>query len=86
MMNGWGYNNMGGGAWTLMILFMIVFWVVVVVGIVAYVRRFRPAPLTSASSSPSTETPELILRARFARGEVDDTEFRARMLALKDHQ
>lgn len=86
MMNGWGYNQMGGAAWALMIFLMIVFWVVVVVGVVYFIRRSPSTPSRSASSGPSSDTPEQILRARFARGEIDEAEFRTRMAALKDHQ
>jgi putative membrane protein len=81
MMNGWDYNNMGGGAWALMILLMIIFWVVVVTGIVAFIRRSNP---TTSSTGPTAETPEQVLRARFARGEIDEAEFRVRMAALKE--
>jgi putative membrane protein len=86
MMNGWGYNQMGGGAWAIMIFLTIVFWVVVVVGVVYFVRRSPSTRSTPVSSSPSPDTPEQILRARFARGEIEEAEFRTRMAALKDHQ
>ncbi len=85
-MNGWGYQHMGGGAWALMIFMMIVFWVVVVIGIVAFMRRSGSSTLPLGPTGPTTAsgTPEQILRARFARGEIDDSEFRIRMAALKD--
>lgn len=85
-MNGWDYNHMGGGAWALMIILMIIFWVVVIVGIVAFIRRSPSNSPAHSASSSSMDTPEQILRARFARGEIDDAEFRTRMAALKDHQ
>jgi putative membrane protein len=86
MTNGWGYNHMGGGAWTLMIFLMIMFWIVVVVGVVAFIRRSPSAPTTSAPSSPTSDKPGQILRARFARGEIDEDEFRTRMAALRERQ
>ena len=86
MTNGWGYNHMGGGAWALMIFLMIIFWVAVVVGVVAFIRRSPSTPTTSASSCPSSDRPEQILRARFARGEIDDAELRTRLTVLKEHQ
>jgi putative membrane protein len=86
MTNGWGYNHMSGGVWALMIFLMIIFWVVVVIGVVAFMRRSPSTPTTSASSSPSSDMPEQVLRARFARGEIDDAELRTRMAALKEHQ
>ena len=86
MTNGWGYNHMSGGVWALMIFLMIIFWVVVVIGVVAFIRRSPSTPTTSASSSPSSDMPEQVLRARFASGEIDDAELRTRMAALKEHQ
>jgi putative membrane protein len=86
MTNGWGYHHMSGGVWALMIFLMIIFWVVVVVGVVAFIRRSPSTLTTSASSSPSSDMPEQVLRARFARGEIDDAELRSRVAALNEHQ
>ncbi len=86
MMNGWGYNQMGGAAWAFTLFLMLVFWVVVVVGVVYFIRRSPSTSSSSVSSSPSSDTPEQILRARFARGEIEEAEFRTRMAALRDHQ
>jgi putative membrane protein len=52
-----------------------------VTGIVAFIRRSNP---TTSSTGPTAETPEQVLRARFARGEIDEAEFRVRMAALKE--
>ena len=86
-MNGWGYQHMGGGASALTIFLMIVFWAIVIIGVVAFIRRSGsstppPGPtVPTIASDPS----EQIVRERFARGEIDDSEFRTRMAALKDH-
>lgn len=73
--SGWGY------AW--MTLGMIVFWGLVVVGIVILVRYLRseqPRGETSADRPPS---PEQLLAERFARGEIDEEEYRMRLETLR---
>ena len=83
MMNGWGYNGMGAGTWTVMIFVMLVFWALVAFGIVAFFRRSSSTP---SSNDSTPDTPETLLRARFARGEIEEAEFRTRMAALKEHR
>jgi putative membrane protein len=71
-MGWWGYAGMGVG--------MVLFWALIVAGIVALVvfvsgdRRSQQA-LTS---------PEQILAARFARGEISETDYRDRLAVLRD--
>jgi putative membrane protein len=83
MLNGWGYSGMGAGAWTIMVFAMLVFWALVAFGIVAFFRRSSSTP---SSDESSHDTPEKLLRARFARGEIEEAEFRTRMAALKEHR
>jgi putative membrane protein len=82
MTYGWGNNGFGAGWWIVMVLMMLVFWTAVAFGIVALVRR---SGSTRSRDDVTPETPESLLRARFARGEVDEAEFRTRMAALKEH-
>ena len=75
-MSGWGYAGMAIG--------MVLFWILIIVGIVALVRftsgtpqaRSVPAPL------PYGESPEQLLAARFARGEIDEAEYQQRLAVL----
>ena len=62
-MNGWGYG--------LMTVSLVLFWTLVIVGVVALVRylsRNHP-PITSRP------TPEELLAERFARGEINKEEY-----------
>jgi putative membrane protein len=76
-MGGWGYAGMAIG--------MVLFWILIIVGIVALVRfttgspqqRSIPAPL------PYGESPEQLLAARFARGEIDEAEYGQRLAVLR---
>jgi putative membrane protein len=81
MMYGWNGNGWGAGTWFLMAVGMLIFWAVVVFGIVALVRYFgHPQELPSATTSD----PEMILRERLARGDIDEDEFRRRLATLRE--
>ena len=78
-MGWWGYAGMGIG--------MVLFWGLLILGIVALVRYgisdrrdVPPQPLT-----PPPPSPEQILADRFARGEISETEYRDRLAVLRDH-
>jgi putative membrane protein len=76
-MGWWGYAGMGIG--------MVLFWALLIAGIVALVmfvtgdRSARQAPPSAPASA------EQILAARFARGEISETEYRDRIAVLRDH-
>ena len=79
MMYGWG-GNIGIGGWIAMGLMMLLFWggiatlvILLLRGNHAGVRGFQGPPDDS----------ERILNERFARGEIDETEFNARRAALR---
>ena len=62
------------GAWGLgMMLFMLVFWVLVIVGIVLGVRW-----LVTQGRESRSDTALEILRQRYARGEINKEEFEAK--------
>lgn len=75
--NGWG-GNFGMG-WGFGWLFMVVFWALVVLGIIYLVR----ASTGSSCKSEQKETAEEILKKRFARGEINKTEFEEAKKLLK---
>jgi putative membrane protein len=71
-MGWWGYAGMGVG--------MLLFWVLLVVGIVALVR------FVAGDRQPHAPAAEQILAARFARGEISETEYHDRLAVLHAHQ
>jgi putative membrane protein len=76
-MGWWGYAGMGIG--------MVLFWALLIAGIVAlivFVTGDRP---TRQGPPPDAPSAEQILAARFARGEINETEYRDRIAVLRDH-
>jgi putative membrane protein len=81
------YWNDGGNDWgmALMMISALISWLVVIAVIVYVVpdRASRQAP----EPPPSASDPQQLLAERYARGEIDDEEFRRRsdVLAGKVH-
>jgi len=74
---GWGMHPMWGvwGAWGIgMMLMMLVFWGVVIVGIVLAMRWLAGQGKASSSSDTALD----ILRQRYARGDISKEEFDAK--------
>ncbi|MFL6126740.1 SHOCT domain-containing protein [Actinophytocola sp.] len=69
-MSGWGYVFMATAT--------IVFWGLVIAAVVVLARYLTRAPRTSADTGP-----ERILAERFARGEIDEQEYRSRLTTLR---
>lgn len=77
----WGMHPMSWmwGAWGLgMMLMMLVFWGVVIAGIVIAIRW-----LTSAAGGSKSDRALEILRERYARGEMNKDEFEAKQRDLR---
>jgi putative membrane protein len=71
---GWGMHPMWG-VWGIgMMLMMLVFWGVVIVGIVLAIRWL----VTQGKESRPADTALDILRQRYARGDIDKDEFETR--------
>jgi putative membrane protein len=79
------YNNSGGmgsGGYVLMMVGVVLFAGLVVATIAVLTRGGdRNRPSGRLPSMP--RTPETILAERFARGEIDDDEYQARMDGLR---
>lgn len=62
----WGGHWFGG-------LLMLIFWIIVVVGVVALVRGILARG--GGGSPAASESPLEILKRRYAKGEIDKAEF-----------
>lgn len=72
-MNGWAYAFMAIGS----VLFLALIIAVVFIAVRYLGPRTRPAD--------GRATAEQILAERYARGEIDEEEYRRRLRALRDH-
>jgi putative membrane protein len=69
MMDGWGMGWFGG-------IFMILFWILVIVGLVFLIKWLvQSTRQTPGGRSSSTSNALHILEERYARGEIDKQEF-----------
>lgn len=76
----WSGHDMFGWGYPLGLIGMALFWVAVIIGIVALARyagrgRYRPGD--------PHQPAEHLLAERFARGEIDEDEYRRRLAALR---
>ena len=80
----WGMHDQAGTGWFMVILMLVVVAAVAVI-VIALLRGTTPLT-ASAGAPPVLRGPDAraILRERFARGEIDEQEFRSRMRALDD--
>jgi len=81
-MYGWYDQGMGGGWWILMMLGMVLFWVVLVIGVVALVRYYSPRK--DATVQPGSNSAIEILKDRLARGELTEEEYSRRLALLRE--
>lgn len=85
----WG-SSWGWGEWILMTSLTVVFWAAVITAIVLAVRYLANARTSGdGRSGPPPERgksrAEQLLGERYARGEIDDDEYRSRMSTLREH-
>ncbi|MFJ9841620.1 SHOCT domain-containing protein [Kitasatospora sp. NPDC101155] len=90
----WYDGGWGWGGWLAMAVFMVVFWALVIAGVVALVHYLtgarhghQPGP-TPPSGEPGSDSraAEDLLAERFARGEIDEDEYRRRIAVLREHR
>jgi putative membrane protein len=80
MMMYWG-NGMGGWGMLLMTVSNLLFWGLVIAGIVVLVRYLGHGAQHGTSSADAA-TPQRILAERYARGDIDEDEYARRLQVL----
>ncbi|MGH3783903.1 MAG: SHOCT domain-containing protein [Pseudonocardiaceae bacterium] len=76
----WYGSGMSSWGYALMTLGMVLFWALVIFGVVALVRYVA----RNDRSTAVQPSPEQMLAERFARGEIDEQEYHQRLDALHD--
>jgi putative membrane protein len=80
----WPGHDLSGWGWAVMTIGMLVFWALLIAGGVLLVRALDRSSGAAAGSARSS--PEDVLAERFARGDIDEEEYRRRLLVLSDHR
>jgi putative membrane protein len=79
----WYGDHISGWGYALMTVGMVLFWGLIVVGVVALVRYLGRSGQQTAAPPLVRPTPEQVLAERFARGEIDEDEYRQRLDTLR---
>ncbi|MGD9620783.1 MAG: SHOCT domain-containing protein [Mycolicibacterium sp.] len=85
--NGWMWGHgWGWGGGVLMGVLMILFVVALVTALVLAIRYLTvPQRVPGPSAGNTEDRSERLLAERFARGEIDEDEYRRRMTVLREH-
>ncbi|MGH9251773.1 MAG: SHOCT domain-containing protein [Acidimicrobiales bacterium] len=78
----WYGDGMGGWGFALMAVSTVVFWGVLIAGGVAVFRYLNRRPVNPGGGE-TRPMPEQLLAERFARGEIDEDEYRRRLDTLR---
>lgn len=77
---GWGRHSWWGGG------LMMLGWLLVIAALVIFLTRAFDRRDQARDHVAPTSDAEHVLAGRYARGEVDETEYRARLAVLKEHR
>jgi putative membrane protein len=77
-MMGWDDGGWGTGAWLVMGLMMVLFWGAVIALVVWLVQSVGSDKKPGQTGASPTDRADEVLAERFARGEIDEDEFRRR--------
>ncbi|NUK33629.1 SHOCT domain-containing protein [Streptomyces lunaelactis] len=76
----WFDHDVSGWGWFAMSASMILFWALIITAVVLLLRAVGQT--SEHTHSPKGHSPEQVLAERFARGEIDEEEYRRRLATL----
>lgn len=81
----WNDGDWLWGGSILMTVAMVVFWALVITAVVLAVRYLVSSQGTGSPPPAGPSRAESLLAERYARGEIDDEEYRRRLALLQQH-
>ena len=79
----WNWHGMNGWGWFAMSLGTLLFWgLLIAIGVLLFRTLNRGSGQVHTSGRPQ---PEQLLAERFARGEIDEDEYRRRLAVLRQN-
>lgn len=89
----WYDGGWGWGGWFAMTVFMVLFWALIIAGVIALVRYLTGTRHHQSGPHPASGEPrggsrqaEDLLAERFARGEIDEDEYLRGLTLLREHR
>jgi putative membrane protein len=76
-------GNMGVWGYILMGVSFVLFWGAIIAAIILFARSMGAGGRRYEGGTPGTGVAENLLAERFARGEIDETEYTARLAVLR---
>lgn len=88
MDDGWMWGDgWGWGGWVVLCVVMVLFWAAVITAIVVAIRHLVGSGGASGGSPRyQPPRPQDVLAGRFARGEINEDEYRRHMTLLQEHR
>lgn len=80
----WGRMHDSDGVGWIMVVLMLVLVIAAVVAVIALLRGTMPLTSTPRPAAGGRMDARAILQDRFARGEIDESDYRARIRARED--
>jgi putative membrane protein len=78
----WYDHGVSGWGWLAMTIGMLLFWAVIIGAGVLLYRAVSHPPYRTHDDTSLVHSPEQLLAERFARGEIDEDEYRRRLETL----
>ncbi|MDT0468973.1 SHOCT domain-containing protein [Streptomyces gibsoniae] len=90
----WNDVGWGWGGWFAMAVIMVLFWALLIAGVIALVhyltsghRGHQPgSPPPSGGPGWGSTRAEDLLAERYARGKIDEDEYKRRLALLREHR